>query len=432
MSTTNKRNLCSTMRADKFSNLPPEITVRILENLPLADAVRTSTLSRYWRTKWVHISQLILDHHFFISIVENSSTTNIIEELTNAVNSIFSRLVGPIRKFELYIFSWLEGAELDRWVKFVSGKGVKEFTLIDCRQPGKTLPPSLFSCVGLTQLTLVNCSLHSLPLSFQGFPCLVNFEFLVNRQGSHAEEPVLEDFVSMHCPQLNRLRLIGGWCFGITIHAPKLEDLVLVGVSPYIIFEGVTKIKRLELYLPWVLRMQEIFSSLTFMEKLTLSDLFWMLNGHCEVRPPATLANELVQLAHLELIRLPLNCPFAVSAVLCLFQSSPRLTHLSIRASSCRSCSDKPHKMVEECTFPSIKTVKLSWISGLTTELQFIKFLLATTPMLEVMTIEINEDAKPELLSFVEELKQFPCGCASKNAKILLNLITNKDIVDCQ
>ncbi|XVF43353.1 hypothetical protein PTKIN_Ptkin02bG0033600 [Pterospermum kingtungense] len=47
--------------SDIISNLPDNITERILARLPIQDAVRTSVLSRNWRYKWTTLPDLVFD-----------------------------------------------------------------------------------------------------------------------------------------------------------------------------------------------------------------------------------------------------------------------------------------------------------------------------------------------------------------------------------
>ncbi|XP_021717897.1 putative F-box/FBD/LRR-repeat protein At4g13965 [Chenopodium quinoa] len=55
----NKRS-CGMEEVDRISNLPLDLTHKILEFLPLQEAVKTSVLSQNWRFKWTSIPQLII------------------------------------------------------------------------------------------------------------------------------------------------------------------------------------------------------------------------------------------------------------------------------------------------------------------------------------------------------------------------------------
>lgn len=74
---------------DRISNLPENATQKILECLPLRDAVRTSILSRHWRNKWTSIPQLLLDENFFSGIFKRTKeTADMSLAYSKAVNDI--------------------------------------------------------------------------------------------------------------------------------------------------------------------------------------------------------------------------------------------------------------------------------------------------------------------------------------------------------
>uniref|UniRef100_A0A803L7G4 F-box domain-containing protein n=1 Tax=Chenopodium quinoa TaxID=63459 RepID=A0A803L7G4_CHEQI len=172
------------MEADRISNLPLDLTYNILECLPLQEAAKTSVLSQHWRFLWASIPQLVLDESFCATIVNGKSEpADISLRYSKVVNSILLSHVGPISKFVLFVPSF--PGERYPWVNYVFRDG--EF------YPNlkKKLPECLFTCSGLTHLTLIGCKLRSLPPSFMGFPCLIYFK-LVGSQELSVETKISE------------------------------------------------------------------------------------------------------------------------------------------------------------------------------------------------------------------------------------------------
>ncbi|XP_021775137.1 F-box/FBD/LRR-repeat protein At1g13570-like [Chenopodium quinoa] len=195
--------------ADRISNLPPDLTHKILERLPLKEAAKTSVLSQHWRFQWASIPQIILDESFCESIQEGRNDS---AHISLIYSNILLSHVGPISKFVLYVPSWFPG-ETFMWIRSVCTNDVKAFTLVFATSLPKNLPTCVFSCSGLTHLTLIQVKLLSLPPTF--------IENCIDTK-------MLESVIS-RCPQLESLNLTIYEPANLTIHAPKLKDLILIG-----------------------------------------------------------------------------------------------------------------------------------------------------------------------------------------------------------
>lgn len=68
--------------------------------------------------------------------------------------------------------------------------------------------------------------------------------------------------------------------------------------------------------------------------------------------------------------------------------------------------------------FPRLENVEIVGISVLTNALQFIRFLLAWSPILKTMTIELSAEGAEEKFNLAKELMR--CSRASPNAEIIL------------
>ncbi|KAL2943916.1 hypothetical protein RDABS01_032263 [Bienertia sinuspersici] len=409
--------------ADRISNLPQNVTQQILECLPLQEAARTSILSSHWKHKWSAISQLVLDEKFFTSILKkNKETTDMPLVYSKVVNNILFSHVGPIWKFVLFLPSWLPNeADISQWIRFAHANGVKEFTLENARGLKKYIPTSLFSCKDLTHLTLIRCKILRLPATFQGFPCLISLRWKMLSK----EVSVLETLISK-CPQLQSLCLIVyDWESTLSICAPKLKELFVEGSLSNLSMEETTSINKLALDLccskfQKSRHMSDFFSTLLKVEKLILKESFWMHLEYAFISPP-TLPKELEKLQSLKLVGVPLHRRFSVVFLLCLLLSSPRLVQLYIEVSELETaCDEQLIQNDDTCILPCLQKVQLFGISGLPAELQLIKFLLACSPALEKMSIELSTGmgGAQEKFNFATETLRY--RRASPNAEIIV------------
>ncbi|XVE74446.1 hypothetical protein DITRI_Ditri12bG0017900 [Diplodiscus trichospermus] len=215
---------------DRISNLPENITEIILARLPIRDAVRTSILSRYWRSKWTTLPDLVFDvkgmvNNSALSPVPGSQVVLDGDKLVKVIHRILSQHKGPIKKFSLSARGMTGTyADIDAWISFLSRNGIRRFILK--LNGGNWLPykihSSLFSCVNLWLLSLGGCELPS-PPTFNGFndlTCLRLSYVSMNNEG-------FENLIAK-CLNLNTLYLIsidGLDRLNIT-YAPKLETLM--------------------------------------------------------------------------------------------------------------------------------------------------------------------------------------------------------------
>uniref|UniRef100_A0A803KVD6 F-box domain-containing protein n=2 Tax=Chenopodium quinoa TaxID=63459 RepID=A0A803KVD6_CHEQI len=422
---------CIKTTTDRISNLPPNVTKQILECLPLQEAARMSILSSHWRQKWALISQLILDEGFFSNILKHrTETADISLAYSKAVNDILFSHVGPISKLVLYLPSWFpKEIDLCQWIRYVRANGVQDFTLVYDRDPEKNLPASLFSCVGLTHLTL--CKLISLPPNFRGFPCLVSLSTsiatCVHSPSTSIDANVLETLISK-CPQLQSLYLlIIDPQVNLSIRAPNLEDLYVEGLLSELCLKGDTVITKLTLDVDFDKpslqnrHMSEIFTCLTNVEKLVLRERFWWRIRSYD--SPKKFPSKLEQLRTLKLEGMTLHRQWTISLALSFFVSCPHLEQLYIKASKLHAVSDQPpsDKIEGSCILPCLKNVQLFGISGLTGELQLIKFLLAYSPLLEEMAIELSTTigGAAEKFDFAKETVRY--HRASTNVEVIIN-----------
>ncbi|KAJ3705169.1 hypothetical protein LUZ61_008874 [Rhynchospora tenuis] len=199
------------LNSDFLSSMPSDIITKILVNLPIKEAVRTSTLSSKWKYSWTSIPDLV-----FIKDTTDS-------ELVRSVDKVLLVHQGPILKFKIDCDKPREEA-INRWLPIL-GHGLKDLCLwFDCFA-GRKVHLSLLSCLKLEHLKLLGCIVYA-PQCFQGFKLLQNLKmYACDLVGI-----TIEEFVSS-CPMLESLACCDNGVHRIclAICAPNLKQLELVG-----------------------------------------------------------------------------------------------------------------------------------------------------------------------------------------------------------
>lgn len=167
--------------------------------MPIRDAVRTSILSRKWRSCWMTIPKLV----FHDKLVEVPSNLIHLKEYT-FVSVIFNVLLlhsGPLLEFE-YVGEIRMDYGFDQILLYLSrNKIVKKF-IFKISSYYYKLPSSFFSLQGLESLELTNCILE-LPSTFDGFSRLKSLCFICVEVTSK----VFQSFLS-NCPVLMDVTLV--------------------------------------------------------------------------------------------------------------------------------------------------------------------------------------------------------------------------------
>ncbi|KAL2928949.1 hypothetical protein RDABS01_034360 [Bienertia sinuspersici] len=121
-------------------------------------------------------------------------------------------------------------------------------------------------------------------------------------------------------------------------------------------------------------------------------DWIWGATLHYDFIPPKNDLTQLEQLKHLHLVEAPLNLSTTLSFInRWLFDTSPRLEQLYVEVAV-----DNDRDVADEfgidgsCILKSLKNVQIVNVSGLKNELQLIKLILSSSPMLREMRIEFE------------------------------------------
>uniref|UniRef100_A0A803KVD4 F-box domain-containing protein n=1 Tax=Chenopodium quinoa TaxID=63459 RepID=A0A803KVD4_CHEQI len=163
----------------------------------------------------------------------------------------------------------------------------------------------------------------------------------------------------------------------------------------------------------------EILDFFANIKNLTLKGCFWRTFDHFIL--PEKIPKELAQLRTLNLVEISLYNQFQISFVVLLLTSSPQLKLLSIEAKD--NIDGIVHHSIQiDCSYilQCLRKVQLFGLSGLSGELQLLKYILGHSPVLGNMTIEFIS-AKMRLQTrydFAVEAMQY--RRASPNAEIII------------
>ncbi|CAK7335181.1 unnamed protein product [Dovyalis caffra] len=411
-------------KIDRISNLPWDVLDTILVRLPLKDAARTSILSRKWRYKWTGLSQFILNDKCIHNYVSDKAARW--REIRKIIDLVQSNHNGPIEKFKLAAYCCPNYSDLEQWISFLMEKGVKEliireFSLVKHFK----LPASVFCCPKLSHLDLYGCILK-LPSLFKGFDCLKILQL------SHVSilSDTLEHLIR-NCPVLEKLTLLNlDHLAYVRIHNSNLtyvkidsafEDICL-GHSPLLASVDIRMLPidgRIISQQPEqgkVCTLIRVFGYLHGINRLSFSNQFLEFLANNDV--PERLPSPFYSLLTLELKEIRFTSMKGIAASISILRSSPNLKDLLVTVHPCEDiCKPVVDMMTGQCQsefyFNQLKVVKIRGIIGTRAEWEFLKLLLAHSPVLESMTIvKFRGDRFSE--SFLQEVER-----ASKHVKFI-------------
>ncbi|XP_048422449.1 F-box/FBD/LRR-repeat protein At1g13570-like isoform X2 [Pyrus x bretschneideri] len=408
------------MELDRISNLPSDIIGKILSHMPLREAVRTSVLSSNWMNKWTMLTRLQFDNRRTSS--QNHTT------FAKIVDHVLQGLVGPINMFEVTLSGYQASEDIDRWIIHLSRNSIKELVLNLHTQHIYNVSSYLFSCQNLIYLALLNCLLQP-PPTFKGFRSLKMLGFMKVT----LDQGVLENLITC-CPLLEIFVLIN--CDGFThlkIDAPNLSRFSFKGVFEYVSLVNTLKLANVRIWLTSTSTVSiannqgrtagscsnllNFFVHLPWIQRLRIEMYFLKYLGLGVL--PEKMPQPLRYLKVLS-IHIGFNDRKETLTALCLLRSVPALQELEILAR--KGDEDVGGKMNyalddnQNCQLTQLRLLKITEVSGLSAELDFIKILLSSSPVLEKMIVE------PAVIvgGFPEQVKKvLPFWCVSENAEII-------------
>ncbi|XP_050224279.1 F-box/FBD/LRR-repeat protein At1g13570-like [Mercurialis annua] len=407
---------------DRISDLPEDVLQNILMWLPIRDAVRTSILSSKWRNKWADVPQLLFDTTFTAISQETQTNKHLI-----TIYEVLLLHSGPIHTFDLSFPGLKSCPEIDRFILFLSRKGLQDIKLcISSGYPHK-LPSYLFSCLQLKYLCLSLCILTP-PTTFQGFRTLIRLELLNVQLPSNfknficncwsLEELMLDDCsdiscLEISCPKLKLLYFKGSYQ---TLRLRNMPHLATVSIY-------VTEAKSEGLKIPDLIQVLQLHN-LPAVKYLSV-DYYFLKNMVVH----DALKRHPTALKHLKTIR-TFYVSFAileeVTSVFHLLRSSPNLQNLQIQF---HPEAVEPSELLEaedflkaegqsDYSLNHLQGVKLQNFNSSRPEIEFVKFLLAKSPVLGTISLQPHSGmSNDEQLAILKEIIQF--RRTSPNAHII-------------
>ncbi|KAL6182107.1 hypothetical protein ACLB2K_043530 [Fragaria x ananassa] len=441
---------------DRISNLPIDLKHKILCKLSIKEAVRTTVLSRSWKHSCDMLPHLVFDDRCCVSYVNEDEKTKRKRETKfyHIVDQVLSLQENntSLVTFKLSHRNEHVGTQhIDRWIRHLSRTSVRVVALEQWRGSLYHVSSRLFSCRDLQHLEFFGCSLK-IPSSFEGFGKLSSLDI----QKSTIEEGGLEKLISC-CPLLETLIVIN--CDGIahlSIDAPNLKYLDIAGAFEYLNIEnslnlwyvGISQLeasgslknlltclvqlsclKRLKIqgyFLQRVLysldeelpkpnlclkylclcicltSVHEIIAAIHILRSLpALEDLeLSVRQGDGPAFPPGGINSWLnenqnwdkfSQLKRVKVASFSAGARSEVDFIKYLLLSSPALQELEITARKPDPAIGKSESLLDDfqkCKFTKLRVVILSGISGVESEIGLVTFLLRCSPRLQKMTIQ--------------------------------------------
>ncbi|XP_031278053.1 F-box/FBD/LRR-repeat protein At1g13570-like [Pistacia vera] len=412
---------------DFISDLPQSIIESILTRLPIRDAVRTSILSSKWRYRWATITHLVFDENCVALFNERPLAEN---SLVKFITRALFLHQGPIHKFQLSTTRLQCSPEIDQWILFLSRNDIRELVLEVGEEEWFRVPSCLFNCRKLTRLELFRCEFDP-PLAFKGFSCLKS----LNLHQVLVAGEAIESLISS-CPLLESLSLSYFDSLDLNIWAPNLKYLCLEGEFKDICLENTPLLVSLSVAMYITDDIAEHFeqsSSCNFIKFLGGVPLLEKLVGYIYFTKylsigngPGRLPITYSRLHTIELCQVSFEDMKEILVVIRLITNSPNLKELQISGSSntlaaieARDLDFWEKECPSDCTFKQLKLVKMTDVSGVPHEMELIKFLLKSSPVLEIMSINPCAIVADRKLNMLIELLRF--RRASAQAEIVFD-----------
>ncbi|XP_049380462.1 F-box/FBD/LRR-repeat protein At1g13570-like [Solanum stenotomum] len=382
---------------DRLTDLPINVKHQIQEHLSVEEAARMSVLSRPWKHIWVSIPKLVFSADF----CHNKPL------IIDVINTILLQHCGAIKTFLVNISSIpsSQHSVIDEWLLLLSRNGIMDLTLQNLDKdrlilnnaPYK-LPSCLYGINKLESLSLSNCIFRP-TCSFTGFHMLKNLSLL--KVVLHLD--VATSFLWM--PDLVFLQV--KLCIGFPnskIYAPKLSQIFF--------FTSRTKTLELGHYMDCRMLKTVILASSGTNQDRPIN-MTYLLKCWPEVRnfglhtyylkSVATEAERfptyLNNLRTLLLFEFDFDDVDHIFALLRMLRISPNLDNLVLRLSSKKKGGIEVN--VNHFEGPAYRTLGLLHklqrliiknFHGSTTEMFFVRFILASAPLL--LKTVLSEDAE--------------------------------------
>ncbi|KAF8029746.1 hypothetical protein BT93_E2237 [Corymbia citriodora subsp. variegata] len=202
--------------------LPDDVIHHIFSFLPIKDAVRTSVLSKHWRSTWTTPTNLVFDG-FRLRFRDPLSLY-----FPYLVDSVLSKCTSPtVKKFHLTNFKYRRryAPKLDLWLQFALGRRVEDLRLRLSDEPWieYKLPPFLYCSSWLVRLEVNWCRFWSDETI--RWPCLKFLSIEDTDLGEDMLGRIFRGSPVLECLKLRRCYSVRN----IIIDSTSVKDLVLIG-----------------------------------------------------------------------------------------------------------------------------------------------------------------------------------------------------------
>ncbi|CAN1264246.1 F-box/FBD/LRR-repeat protein At1g13570 [Linum perenne] len=437
----------STGDGSRISKLPHNVLDRILTFLPIKEAARTSVLSSKWRYQWRSIPHLVFDADF---ATFPKRYTCKLGERNKVMLQIYQALLvhqGPMHRFELAIPGMDHYPEIDQLISYLSTKSVKELNIFSTRGLfSEVLPSSVFSILNLNSLRLQRYKFQvPPPLSF-GFSNLTLLEL------KEVDLPKNYDFFEAllpRCPLLEELRVLD--CSTIIeplFESASLKTLFFHSSFKTICFKNTQRLSVLSVVDTGVYHpdMVALFAALPALRQLKLGICIIFLQFLSDGQVPYKLSGaSFTNLEVLEIPRLLLDSLPEARVFVCLIMSSPNLRILTIcqhdNEDDCHPnfepidslqmlLEPKDDHNLEACCLQHLEEFSIHNSHGNRVELDLVRFVLATAPLLKRVFINATVDLPSEdAITFMVEVAQYKRISKEVEVKYMQLLSVDEDIL---
>ncbi|KAG8382013.1 hypothetical protein BUALT_Bualt05G0032300 [Buddleja alternifolia] len=389
-----------------ISNMPLNIIDNILRRLTLRQVVRTSILSREWRYKWLTCPELKFNIWYDRTFLRSHKLEKIIYQILRLHQ-------GPLLKFVIQVPDLKSNPNIDQWVHMLPDT-LQHLALHVSIGDKHKLTSRVCNLRNLRKLRLYNIAFDH-PPGFMGFPKLVYLD--LHNSGLVPENfgtfialcPLVEKLTMIHCTAFDCLEIIG----------PKLKFFEFHGIFKTVSFKNCPVLTDLRLTFSYPAFKAENGFSFDLVKSLSclpaLDELqlqAYALEDLVEYGAPDKLPIALKTLKYLHLTDMYFEKTAETSCAICFIRSCTNLQRLKITAFTFEvvdSVADFLRAQTPTRSLTQLKAVKMQLFCGIESEMEFVRYILASATVLEKMAITphpgtIDDGGE----SIVNELKQYP------------------------
>ncbi|KAI7758078.1 hypothetical protein M8C21_033591 [Ambrosia artemisiifolia] len=378
------------LNSDIISTLPLNIIEYILTLMPLRDALRTSVLSKKWRYTWERMPKLAFTDNLAegqFGFLGEAVAKRL--KVTKAISHVLTRHYGPtILEINFSVDQFRIFSDLDKIIRCLSRQNIVKEVVFIIKDGCYNLPFNFFSLQGLERIHLQNCGFEP-PLTFYGFSRLRSISFM----NVEVSAEMLQEFLSK---------------------CSLLDEVILNGYQEAVDFASGGKTFTFVDLLKCVPLIKTLDISKYYMKYLTAGGM------------PDKLPTSLAHLKHLHLdVRFIEQ--FEISSALCLIRSSPLLEkiifmmcyskELPAQQTSSNFFDPEGHR---DLKLDHLETLEMKMFSNLPLEMEFVKLIMAKSPVLKKVRIELNDSVSVnEELKMLKDMLLLPFPRASPSAKLI-------------